>query len=88
MTKFALCIGINDYPGTDSDLAGCVNDANDWAAAFAKRGLQRGKDLRPQGHWGGIRTAIQNLMAKAKKRRQSHPPVLRPRILRAGRGRR
>ena len=30
MTKKALCIGINDYPGTDSDLQGCVNDATDW----------------------------------------------------------
>jgi len=29
MTKKALCIGINDYPGTGSDLAGCVNDADD-----------------------------------------------------------
>jgi len=27
MGKHALCIGIDDYPGTDSDLAGCVNDA-------------------------------------------------------------
>ena len=27
MTKRALCIGINDYPGTGSDLTGCVNDA-------------------------------------------------------------
>jgi hypothetical protein len=35
--KFALCIGINDYPGTGSDLSGCVNDANDWAAELAKR---------------------------------------------------
>lgn len=26
----ALCIGINDYPGTDSDLSGCVNDSQDW----------------------------------------------------------
>jgi hypothetical protein len=29
MAKNALCIGINDYPGTQSDLKGCVNDAND-----------------------------------------------------------
>jgi hypothetical protein len=29
MAKKVLCIGINDYPGTDSDLSGCVNDAND-----------------------------------------------------------
>lgn len=39
MAKRALCIGINDYPGTDSDLAGCVNDAADWAAALAARGF-------------------------------------------------
>lgn len=30
MNKRALCIGINDYPGTDADLSGCVNDATDW----------------------------------------------------------
>lgn len=30
--KPALCIGINDYPGTDADLSGCVNDAHDWAS--------------------------------------------------------
>ena len=31
MAKKALCVGINDYPFEDSDLLGCVNDANDWA---------------------------------------------------------
>ena len=39
MTKRALCIGINDYPGTNSDLSGCVNDANDWAAELSSRGF-------------------------------------------------
>jgi hypothetical protein len=39
MTKNALCIGINDYPGTESDLSGCVNDANDWKAALKDRGF-------------------------------------------------
>jgi len=34
--KLALCIGINDYPGTGSDLSGCINDANDWAAIFGE----------------------------------------------------
>jgi hypothetical protein len=38
VTKQALCIGINDYPGTGSDLRGCVNDANDWAEALSARG--------------------------------------------------
>jgi metacaspase-1 len=28
--RYALCVGINDYPGVASDLSGCVNDALDW----------------------------------------------------------
>ncbi len=39
MGKHALCIGINNYPGTHMDLAGCVNDANDWAALLRARGF-------------------------------------------------
>lgn len=31
MTRKAACIGINDYPGEEHDLQGCVNDANAWA---------------------------------------------------------
>jgi len=31
MTKKAICVGINDYPGEENDLNGCVNDGNDWA---------------------------------------------------------
>jgi metacaspase-1 len=38
MAKRALCIGINNYPGTDMDLRGCVNDAKDWAATLTGRG--------------------------------------------------
>ncbi|MHC4696601.1 MAG: caspase family protein [Planctomycetota bacterium] len=32
MAKRAVCVGINDYPGSYNDLRGCVNDANDWAS--------------------------------------------------------
>jgi len=39
MSKSALCIGINDYPGTESDLSGCVNDAHDWASTLDARGF-------------------------------------------------
>jgi metacaspase-1 len=39
MTRRGLCIGINDYPGTGSDLRGCVNDAKDWRAALDERGF-------------------------------------------------
>jgi hypothetical protein len=37
--KQALVVGINDYPGTNSDLSGCVNDAGDWSKALADRGF-------------------------------------------------
>ncbi|MEP7108533.1 MAG: caspase family protein [Ferruginibacter sp.] len=37
--KTALCIGINNYPGTQNDLNGCVNDANDWAKELESRGF-------------------------------------------------
>ncbi|HEU4346866.1 MAG TPA: caspase family protein [Actinoplanes sp.] len=38
--RTSLCIGINDYPGTGSDLSGCVNDAQDWAEELTKRGFE------------------------------------------------
>jgi hypothetical protein len=38
MARKALCIGINNYPGTHMDLQGCVNDAQDWAAVLQARG--------------------------------------------------
>ena len=68
MAKLALCIGINDYPGTGSDLSGCVNDANDWAVAFAKRGFSVEKLFDRKATGDGIRKAIGNLIAKAKSR--------------------
>lgn len=40
MTKRALVVGINDYPGTGNDLYGCVNDANDWADVLQGRSFE------------------------------------------------
>ena len=39
MQKIALCVGINNYPGSGSDLQGCQNDVYDWAAELAARGF-------------------------------------------------
>lgn len=36
----AVCIGINDYPGSGMDLGGCVNDAADWGRILRQRGYQ------------------------------------------------
>ena len=66
MTLRALCIGINDYPGTDSDLAGCVNDASDWAAALRQRGFEVAtlRDRKATG--AGIRNAIRDLLTRSR----------------------
>jgi hypothetical protein len=66
MAKSALCIGINDYPGTGSDLAGCVNDVTDWASALANRGFSVKRLLDKQATGKAMRDAIQGLVAGAK----------------------
>jgi hypothetical protein len=67
MSKTALCIGINDYPGTDSDLAGCVNDANDWAAELGGRGFTTTKLLDKKATHAAMTKAIGGLIKDAKK---------------------
>jgi hypothetical protein len=34
--KKALCVGINNYPGTSNDLKGCVNDCKSWRELLMK----------------------------------------------------
>ena len=57
MTKRALCVGINDYPGANMDLAGCVNDARDWQALLESRGYAV-RHLPGQGLPQGLRITI------------------------------
>ena len=66
MTKYALCIGINDYPGTGSDLAGCVNDANDWAKELRTRGFHVTQLLDRQATGAAMRGAIRSMLASAQ----------------------
>jgi len=67
MSKRALCIGINDYPGTGSDLAGCVNDAQDWAAALQKMGFDEVRLLLDRKATGeAIRKGIKDLLSRAR----------------------
>jgi hypothetical protein len=37
MKKLALCVGINDYQGSQNDLSGCINDFNDWIDILSKK---------------------------------------------------
>ncbi len=65
MSKRALCIGINDYPGTANDLAGCVNDARDWADVLDKRGFSVTTLLDGAATKAGMVAAIQDLIGSA-----------------------
>jgi hypothetical protein len=67
MAKNALCIGINNYPGTHMDLQGCVNDANDWAAALAERGFKVAKLIDDQATKATMVKAMNDLIGKAGK---------------------
>jgi len=66
MAKRALCIGINDYPGTDNDLSGCVNDVADWTSALRKRGFEVEQLLNEQATGRTIRAAMKSLVSSAR----------------------
>jgi metacaspase-1 len=65
MAKKALCIGINDYPGTESDLSGCLNDAHDWAGILEARQFEVRKLLDAQATKAAMKRAIGDLIAGA-----------------------
>ena len=63
--KHALTIGINDYPGTGSDLQGCVNDANDWAQTLRERGFGVEMLLDSQATLNAMRSRMQATIDEA-----------------------
>jgi hypothetical protein len=66
MAKKAVCIGINNYPGTGSDLSGCINDANDWKAELERRGFTVEELLDKQATKAAMHQAISNLVKQAR----------------------
>ena len=60
--KRSLHIGINDYPGTDSDLSGCVNDANDWREAMESRGFETTSLIDEEATKGNMHEAISKIV--------------------------
>lgn len=67
MARKALCIGINNYPGTGMDLQGCVNDATDWAAELTARGFKVASLLDEQATKAAMMKAMGDLIGKASK---------------------
>lgn len=64
--KHALCIGINNYPGTHMDLAGCVNDANAWEAELKGRGFAVTKLLDAQATKAGMVAGFKSVIGGAE----------------------
>lgn len=67
MAKRALCVGINDYPGTGSDLSGCVNDAKDWKATLQARGYSVTTLLDASATRQNVLDALKKLIGSGKK---------------------
>lgn len=70
MAKKALCVGINNYPGTQNDLNGCVNDAHAWADLLATHYDFPRSDVRllldEQAAKASIMAGLKNLLAGAR----------------------
>jgi len=66
MAKYALCIGINNYPGTQNDLSGCVNDAKDWASELKGRGFEVEQLLDAQATKAAMVEGMRAVIGKAK----------------------
>jgi metacaspase-1 len=67
MAKHALCIGINNYPGTHMDLNGCVNDANDWAAELGSRGFDVSRLVDAQATKAAMVSGFERVIGKAAR---------------------
>jgi hypothetical protein len=63
--KKALCVGINNYPGTSNDLLGCVNDANDWSAWLTGLGFETSQLLDAQATRQNVKNGLAGLVALA-----------------------
>lgn len=65
--KMALCIGINNYPGTDSDLSGCLNDVKDWSRVFTQHGFTVKKLQDAEATKKNILAAMEAMITSAQK---------------------
>ena len=65
--KKALCIAINDYPGTDCDLDGCVNDARVWSNVLKKNDFNVSTLLNSEATGKNIISEITCLMESTMK---------------------
>lgn len=61
--KFSIHIGINDYKGTNNDLAGCVNDCKAWSQLLQSQyGFQTELLLNQQATYKNVREKLIQLV--------------------------
>ena len=63
--KKAICVGINNYPGTANDLKGCINDATDWDNLLKSFGFETELILDNQATKHTIVNKFDNLVTQA-----------------------
>lgn len=66
MKKLAVCVGINDYPGSGNDLHGCVNDANNWSRMLELQGFEVVKLLDSDATKINVLTALKVAIARLR----------------------
>jgi hypothetical protein len=64
--KKALCVGINNYPGFQNDLNGCINDANDWSSLLQRFGFQVTQILDSTAKRSKIKTDLQAMITESE----------------------
>lgn len=64
--KKAVCVGINNYPGSTNDLKGCVNDAKDWANLLTLNGFETKIILDSQATRANLLNEFENLITRAE----------------------
>jgi len=64
--KRALCVGINNYPGTANDLQGCVNDASDWEDLLDSYGFTVERLIDSAATRANIKSALRTLVENTK----------------------
>jgi len=67
INKRSLHIGINDYPGQQNDLRGCVNDAKAWEALLKQQGYQTSILLDNNATYKNVIKEIRKLIGASKK---------------------
>lgn len=66
MSRYALTVGINDYPDPSARLSGCVNDARDLATLLAGHNYLTTVLLDADATRANIAEALRELVAKAR----------------------